>query len=521
MSSLVSNLAFVCRRPVRFLARLLRWALGLLAALWLLLLTLWLILYALILPNLDRWRPDIERLASAAIGTTVRVGGLSVQTGGWMPQLALVDVRLLDPAGREALHLPRVSAVVSPRSLLSWPPRLEQIHLHSPELALRRDAAGQLWVAGIKLQSSRSDKPGPFSNWLLRQHEVAIDNGRLLWVDEQRPAGGPLQMERVQFVLKNSLRRHEARLDATPPPALGQRFSLRGRVTQPLLAAAGDWTRWSGLLYADLPGANLAALRRQLLLPLQLSQGQGALRVWSELDRGKVREVTLDLGLSDVRLKVSPRVQPIELAQLNARLIWQRLSQGTRWRVRGLQFALLASTPNPAKQWTSSQATLTLRHTDVGPPWQPPAPASLQGGEIQADRIDLGLLAQLAAGLPLGDALHAQLQARRPEGVLRNLAGNWQGNLDTPTRWSLSGRAEALATSPLPAAEPSPGHPHPVGWLGVAGARGSFNANQDGGQATVASCRCAKPMQSSCGAGKGRIGSWIGPRQNCKHLTPP
>jgi uncharacterized protein (TIGR02099 family) len=484
MSSIVQRVIAALHRPARWGYRALRWALLALALLWLLVLSLWLLLHWAILPKLDSWRPELELQASKALGVSVQIGQLQVQTGGWMPVLDLREVRLIDPQGREALRLPKISAALSARSLLAWPPRLEQLYVHEPDLELRRDAAGAIWVAGLKLHAQEPGAPNAFGDWLLRQHEVAIQGGRLRWVDEQRPGSPALQLHDLQLLLRSSLRRHEIRVDATPPAELGQRFSLRGRVTQPLLARPADWRRWSGLFYADLPQASLPALRERLALPIELARGSGALRVWSELDRGQLRELTLDLAVRDLHLRLSPRVEPLELAQLDTRLAWQRQTDGARWSLRGLRFTL----PGEAQPaWPASQASLSLRHRQpaAAQPWQPPAADELIGGLLQADRLDLALLARVAAGLPLGQALHQQLVQRQPQGVLRSLEARWQGDLDHPESWSLAGQAEGLALQPLPADEATAEQPSPLGQPGLNGASLRFAASERGGEAKL------------------------------------
>ena len=258
---------------MRWLRRALRWLLLGVAGAWLILLTLWLVLHWAILPNVDRWRPELEARASQWTGSSVRIGALSVRTSGWMPVLELRDVRLLDAQGQPAVALPQVTAALSARSFLALVPRLEQLYLHEPVLALRIDRDGQLWVGGQPLRQGGDSTA--LTDWLLAQHEVAIQGGTVTWVDERRPEATPLALTKVDALLRNSLRRHEARIDATPPAAWGQRFSVRARFTQPLLARAGDWRRWSGLMYAELPEADLAAWRQQVTLPLALTQGRG------------------------------------------------------------------------------------------------------------------------------------------------------------------------------------------------------------------------------------------------------
>lgn len=488
MSSIVLRVLAALHQPARWSYRILRWAGLLLALLWLLLLALWLLLHWLILPNLDRWRPELEAQASQALGLSVQIGNVRVQTGGWMPVIELRELSLTDAHGREGLRLPQVSAAVSARSLLAWPPRLEQLYIHEPDLELRRDAQGSLWVAGLKVQASGAGGPDPFADWLLRQYELAVRGGRIRWIDETRPAAAPLQLQQVDLLLRNGLRRHELRVDATPPAALGQRFSLRARITQPLLGRPSDWRRWNGSLYAELPQTAIAALREHLQLPVALAQGQGSLRLWSELERGALRELTLDLGLAGVRLRVTPEVDPLELATLSTRLSWQRRADGTRWSLRGLRFAL--PTDAGGEQWPASQLSLSLRHAQGLAPWQLPTSAQLLGGQLQADRVDLGLLARLAGSLPLGEAIHRQLADRAPQGRLLSLEASWQGALaplpsGLPAQWSLRAQAEQLRLQPLPPPEPSADNPHPLGQPGFDKADLRFAASERGGEASL------------------------------------
>lgn len=454
-----------------------------LAGLWLLLLAAFLTLHWAILPKLDQWRPELEALATDALrdsgGARLQIGSLSVRSGGWMPVLDLRDLRLVDPEGRTTLHLPQLSAQVSARSLLAWPPRLEQLYLHAPRLSLRRDAQGRVWLGGILLPAAHADAHSAALDGLLRQSEIALKDGRLDIVDETE-GGHSLSLTALDGVLRSGLRRHELRVDATPPPELGQRFSLRARVTHPLFARPGDWRRWSGLLYADLPQTHAAALHRHLRLPVTLAQGDGALRAWAELARGELRELTLDLALRQVQLRLAPSLVPLSLNQLAGRVAWQRLSDGSRWSLRGLQFELPPEGPGaPLGSWPASNLTLSLQHAPQALLAPPPLDA-LRGGLLQADRIDLGLLARVASSLPLGPPLHEALLERAPRGRVQSLELSWQGRMDAPSAWRASGAAQQLAWTGLEAADGAA-----LGQPGLSGASLRFSATQQGGEARL------------------------------------
>ena len=456
----------------------LRWTAGWLFFLWSLLLAAWLVLHWGILPHLEEWRPLIERRASAALGLQLRIGAIEVRSGGWVPAFALRDVRLLDRDGRVALRLARVVAAPSTASLLAFEPRFAQLLIDDPQLDIRRDAAGRLFVAGIDLEAAADPVDRDAIDWFFEQHEFVIRNGTLRWTDELRGAP-PLQLAGVDLVLRNGLRRHELRIDATPPADWGERFSLRGRFTQSLLARSGDFGRWSGSLYAELPRAEIAALGRHVSLPFAIEAGDGALRAWLDIEQGRPRQATVDLALATLTLRLGPQLEAMSFTDLHARLVATRDERGIALRAQPLSFTAADGAPWPggalALSWQQRQE-LASADTALHP---------VTGGELVADRLDLAQIAHIAQSLPLPDALRQSLQALAPRGVAKDLRLRWGGPIEAPLSYRAKARLESLvlaAAAAPPAEEPDPAPRRP----GIAGAAVDFEAHQRGGQARLA-----------------------------------
>ncbi|MET0520137.1 MAG: AsmA family protein, partial [Burkholderiaceae bacterium] len=323
-----------------FLARMARWVLLLIALAWCLLLLAGVLLHGAILPHIDEWRPTLEKQASQRLGIQVRIGSIAVGSGSIIPALELREVRLLDAQGREALRLPRVAAALSARSLLSGQLHFSQLLIDGPQLEVRRNAQGQISVAGFLLDApARPDeRSGAWSDWFFSQREFVILNGQLRWIDELR--GGaeaqPLDLSALNLVVRNGLRQHSMRLDATPPPAWGQRFALRGSFSQKLLKRPGELQFWSGQLYADLPRADLRELRRHVDLPFELSEGDGALRAWIDVTNGQAQGATVDMGLRSVRLRLQPKAEELQLERIEGRLQLLRDAQQQSLQARQL-----------------------------------------------------------------------------------------------------------------------------------------------------------------------------------------
>ena len=461
----------VAQRPTRWLLRGTRWALGLVLLAWGLLLSAWLVLHWAILPHINDWRPDLERMASQSLGLTLRIGQIEVRSGGWIPALELRDVRLLDPAGREALRLPRVSAALSARSLLALELRFSQLLIDGPELEVRRDVRGRLFVAGLSLDegATAAGAGEDMADWFFSQPEFVIRQGRLRWVDEGR-AAPPLELSAVDLVLRNGLRRHDLRLDATPPAAWGQRFSLRGRFTQSLLKRPAELQHWSGQLYADLPHADLRQLQRHLDLPFQLEEGDGALRAWAEFKDGQPQSVSADVGLRAVRLRLGAEMEPLDLTRIQGRVAVQRRVDGYSLSATQLGFEGADGLAWPRSDWS-----LSLKRA-AAKPGLPLPPIS--GGELQAQRLDLALMSQIATRLPLGQAQRDWLDELAPQGLISGLTARWDGPLDAPASYRVKAKVDGLQLA-AQSAEQGVGRP------GIAGASLQLEAHEAGGQARL------------------------------------
>lgn len=467
------------------------WLVGLLLFVPSVLLAAWLALHWGILPRLEGWRPQIEERASRALGVPVRIGGIEVQTGEWIPVIDLHQVELLGPQGEVALQLPHVRAALSPQSLLGWTPRFAQLFLDGPVLDIHRDGLGRLRIGGLDLSAAQglggagTDErggAGPVADWFFRQSEFVVRNGRLRWTDEQRLAPA-VELHGVTLVVRNSLRRHDFRLDASPSSEWGDRFSLRGRFTQELLAAPSDWRRWSGQLHADLPRADLQALRRHVTLPVDVQEGDGAVRVWAELRTGSVVEVGADLALREVSVRLAPRLEPLRLRDLTTRMSARRDPDRLKIELKALAFD--AGDGEAATRWPATDLSLDLRQQQAGG-LMLPSSAPVTGGAFQAERLDIGLLAALAERLPLGEALHRSLAALAPQGVISRLEGRWEGEIDAPARYQVTLRGDALALQAGDSADTRP--PPTPGALGRPGFRGGaveLQADERGGKALL------------------------------------
>ena len=445
-----------------------QWLLALLLSCALLLGLGWALLHWLIVPRIDEFRPALERLARQATGLRLEIGQLEARSGGLIPSFALRQVRLLDAQGQAALQLPQVLISLSPRSVLQL--NLEQLVIEGAQLSLRRTADGRFVIAGIDMSQAPQVDVQPALDWLFAQSEWALLGGTVRWQDDMQ--GIAVELQQVDWVMRNSGQRHSMRLDATPQAQWGDRFSLRGILRQPLLSvSSGRWRQWSGELYAEFSRIEAAPLQAYARLAgIELERGRGALRTWVDVDRGRIVGALADVQLQDVQARLAAKLPSLALRSVGGRLGWQEMERGLQASAQALSFESADGLRWPAGNvsWTQQPAGAN------GAPGR---------GQFSADQIDLAALSAIAQRLPMAPALHEQLRSLQPQGQVEALQVSWQGPLEQPERAELSGRVRQLALSSAPAPARGPGRP------GVQGADVEFQwthtKNQDSGRAAI------------------------------------
>jgi len=406
-----------------------------------------------ILPRVAEHREEIAVIAARMIGQPVKIGGIEAGWLGLRPQLSLSNVRILDNDGRDALVLPALDNVLSWSSLLHGEIRLSTLRIDRPRLTVRRDAAGEIYVAGLKLRSG-ADGRG-FSDWLLGHEEIVIRNAEIEWRDEKRGAP-PLALSALNLRVRNAGDEHAIGLVARPPAALGSQLELRAQLAGRTLT---DPSAWSGKLYAELGATDLAAWRAWLDYPLDVREAHGALRLWATLEAGALTEATADVALVQVLALLGPELPALELTTLQGRLQARALRDGYELSARGLTLVPVSGPP--------------LQPTDFQVTWG--GDAAEQHGVAAARLIEFEPLLNIAGALPLPADVRARIAELGPSGRISDARLEWQGRFASPQRFSARARFSDLGINALP------------GMPGFAGLSGTLEASEKKGQLYLAS----------------------------------
>ncbi|MBI3055902.1 MAG: TIGR02099 family protein [Betaproteobacteria bacterium] len=372
-----------------------------------------------LLPNIESYREAIAREISSAAKQRIAIGWIEGRWSGFNLQLTLGDVAVFDRAGQPALKLERVDSTLSWWSLVLWEPRFDLIEIEQPDLNIKRDKDGVVWVAGIELTGSTDS--GGLSDWLLRQEEIVIRDAAIVWRDELREAP-ELALRRVSLRLENDGRRHSFGLRASPPENIASPLDLRGDFTGRTIT---DLAHWNGQLFAQLDYTDIAAWRTWVPFPVSFPNGAGAVRAWAGLRNGQLSNITADVRLSNARTRLGKDLPELELEALQGRVGWKQFSDGFEISTSRLGVTTRAYTLQPMD--------LLLRYSD-GSEGRPPS------GELRANVLALEPLMALADHFPFERELREEIDRYAPRGDVHDALVKWTGSWPRPAQYSVKGR---------------------------------------------------------------------------------
>lgn len=406
-----------------------------------------------VLPDIERYRQDIVAAMSRGLGLPVRVGAIQARWFGLRPHIALSDVRIYDAQGREALVLPSIENVVAWRSLARGQLVLHSVVIESPRLSMRRDSAGDLYIAGLKISGDGGS--GGFGAWLLAQEEIAIRGAEIEWLDELRGAP-PLALSRLEIRLVNGRGTHLLGLKAHTPAELGSTVEVRARLQGTDLEAAA----FSGRVFLEIGDTDLAVWRAWVDYPFNVREGQGALRVWATVEAGKLAALSADVALAGLHMSLADELSPLELASVQGRVQGRALPDGVELSGRGLTL-VIENGPEVPK-------------TDFRIVWRPQA-----GGAVAASVIELDALHHVVGSLPLPPQLSEAIEDFAPRGRLEETRLEWSGPFDAPAKLGLRMRFADLALRATGAVP------------GFSGLSGTLEATDERGSLALASRKAA------------------------------
>jgi uncharacterized protein (TIGR02099 family) len=403
-----------------------------------------------VLPRIDGFRDTVETAVTRSLGRPVTIGRMEGHWSGLHPRLTLVDVTVHDEQKRPALRLSSVDAVLGWRSVLVGSVRLKSLVIERPDLVVRQDRAGHIFVAGVPVRTDGPDSA--VGDWVLAQALIQIRDARLVWIDERRGAP-PLVLTDVVLQLENRRAQHRFALRARPASEVGTLIDARGDFRA---RRASGLATARGRMYVSTPYLNLGAIRQWVDLPVTLESGAGAVEGWLEFANGGAQSATLDLRIAGAVARFDPEIEPLDLPALQGRLTWLRTPDGFEASARRLTIGMGTGDVLPP-------ADVVVRRRIA-------APGRTARWQVESDRVDIAPLMYVAGRLPLAPPLREALQRHAPAGRVALFALTVEPGADGRQRYEVATRFEKLSIR------------GGGGIPGVSGLSGSIRADEASGQ---------------------------------------
>lgn len=255
----------------------------------------------LVLPEIDRYRPEIQQFLQNQTGGPIEIGRIQAQWRGWGPQLTVDQVQLRLPNGESGFHAEGLRMEWSLPSILAFSPRLNNLEVLSPTLRVVRNSQGVFEIAGIPVVDDGS-QGNPGLDWLLEQKRVLLNQGVLIWQDDmgQFPAA---QAVEVELLMKNGLSRHQAGLTLKLPTLAQTPLHAILNFKTPLLKRnLGDLEKWKGTFFISAmvdQAEPIESVFKAFDLNVDMTQPKG--RMWVDFEGGQVQRSLLDAQVAKLR----------------------------------------------------------------------------------------------------------------------------------------------------------------------------------------------------------------------------
>jgi uncharacterized protein (TIGR02099 family) len=444
------------KKSLLWIYRTALWLLGIIVAIFVIAI---LAIQFYVFPNIDQYKDKIAAFASNAAKQKVVIGNIKAGWQGINPHLVVSNIDIYDAQNRPALQLNNTDVSVSWLSIPLLEPHLANFTIRSPELTIRRNANGDIYVAGISMQGeSKPDLP----NWLLRQTKLNVLNARVVWIDEMR--GAPtLSLDNLNLQVysppwKSLIKNHRITLSALPSVGTFNPILINANVY------GNDVSRiaqWHGSLEAKLKNANLAAFKpwfdySAFTHPFDLQSGIGSTDTKIQFAKSQVQSVISSVALSNVQLKLKANTEPLVLNKLVGELDWKNTATEQSFKVNRL-------TLNTSNGLSLQDASGAYAQTKQGN----------QKLNFKLTHIDLAFIKPYLVQLPLPAEVVQKITNLSPTGKLDDASLTWEGKQSATTKYQLNSKFNNLS---ILAYEKIPGFNNLTG---------EIKANQHAGKITL------------------------------------
>lgn len=436
-----------------------RWVLYVLAVLLGVIVVAALVIRFMIFPNIDQYKDDIATFATKTIGQKVAIGKIITGWDDISPHIALKNVDVFDAENRVALHLNTVEASLSWLSIPLLQPRLTELQVHNPALTIRRNADGNIYLAGISLAGE--SKPA-FANWLLKQRSVEVKDAQIIWQDDLRQAP---ELSLKQFnltlnkpLLNSLLGRHTFEISTLLSAGTQQKITASGHFVG---NDASKLNTWHGEVMTKLSQTELAAFKPWMDYPVNIQSGLGNANITLVFANTKIQSVKTNFGVSNLAIATKHETTPLVAKKFSGDLLWSNLNNTQTFNAKNIQ--LNTSTGLNIRNGSATYASSIKNNK----PWMK--------ADIRLDEFNLAMLKQVSSHISLPQNIASQLHGFSPVGMLQKMHLSWEGSADKPEHYLVNTQFNQLGIQ---------AHQNIPGFSNLTG---KIQADEDGGKLILAS----------------------------------
>lgn len=384
------------------------------------------------LPHIDDYKDKITSELSHVAGQKITIGKIYASWDGMRPHLDLENVALYDQENRVALNLKSVETSLSWLSIPLLSPRVHSLIVHDPQLTIRREENGTLYVAGISMSGpSRPELP----NWLLHQERIDILNASIVWQDDLKHAP-PLSLEKLNFSLQSPpwdqlIGRHRFGLTAVPSIKASQPIDLRGSFWGRDIS---ELDQWHGTIYGKAEGTDISDWKQWIAMPFELQSGVGAARFWLDLDHGKPVKITADVLLGNVKTKLGVNTPEVLFRNLSGRLAWENDNGHQQLSAERLRLV--------------TNDGLDMQNGNIQVSSRPAGNQTEVTGAVKLNELSLEALTVFSAYLPISSQWSQVLSETSPKGMLHDVEIGWKGVGLKLDQYSIKSRLTNIGVNP-------------------------------------------------------------------------
>lgn len=363
----------------------------------------------MLFPYVEDYRSDVEGEVSRLLEHPVRIATLHARWSGLSPQVVLSDVRLLDPADKQALlQIKELQIGLSLwQSLLQQRIAFGKVTAILDNLSLIRARDGRLLLQGYQSPDSRINAR-ELADWILHQGHLGIRSQQISLHDEV--SGRHHHFVKASIDLRNHAGHHLLEGALSLPAPQGQDLAITANINgNPL-----DGKNWYGQI--ELNGKDISPqywfTATGWQPPIELRQGRINFKLGSLWKNAVLSELNGDINGQGLML--GRRGNPSGYAADRIASTFHLQRKANEWQLALTNLGL----ERAGHHWPNSQLNLDYLGTDTaGTPR-----INAEGNYLHISDISEALRTLL----PAGHKLRPALDGLRPFGEL----GNWHVSND-------------------------------------------------------------------------------------------